>query len=396
MASPHAALDPPMRPMRASANLERSGGDGYSSLPPDRSDSLVAPEQGRTSGEEGERGRQLSAALSRVPQPVQLRSNVASQMRRDLTPAARMLSIFLVSFEFVAEYIVLYIDWDKPCDSFLHLWVVVLMAMQLCSVVLGLASRSALDRVVLISEDASGAPRSTAPSVVFTAGGMGVATNSNISVGPVDASMPASFASDAQSPELSRATSWSTVAENLYGSDVNPTTSSSVNPDLILRWIRILNGLYLAWFLIGSIWVSDGASCAQTAPHLYRLVLVLTIIYYSLLGLPLFCFCLIMCCLPMFIRLMLPYAERAQRRGRCASAEQIAALPTEAFNATSAPEMFGSEQSCVICLSAYADAERLKILPCRHHFHSKCIDEWLCVDKSCPLCKADIDSHDTV
>jgi hypothetical protein len=45
--------------------------------------------------------------------------------------------------------------------------------------------------------------------------------------------------------------------------------------------------------------------------------------------------------------------------------------------------------NCVICLSDYEDKERLRVLRCSHHFHQQCVDEWLKLHKTCPLCVAD-------
>ncbi|KAF8985450.1 hypothetical protein BGZ46_004043 [Entomortierella lignicola] len=56
--------------------------------------------------------------------------------------------------------------------------------------------------------------------------------------------------------------------------------------------------------------------------------------------------------------------------------------------------MFGGdpeEAVCAICLGEYAPNETIRFLPCRHHFHLECVDQWLFTDKSCPLCKHDID-----
>ncbi|KAJ3287723.1 hypothetical protein HDU79_005493 [Rhizoclosmatium sp. JEL0117] len=47
---------------------------------------------------------------------------------------------------------------------------------------------------------------------------------------------------------------------------------------------------------------------------------------------------------------------------------------------------------CVICLNEYEDGDLLRKLPCSHQFHIKCTDEWLRINKTCPLCLANI--HD--
>ncbi|KAG0226532.1 hypothetical protein B0O80DRAFT_435999 [Mortierella sp. GBAus27b] len=56
--------------------------------------------------------------------------------------------------------------------------------------------------------------------------------------------------------------------------------------------------------------------------------------------------------------------------------------------------MFGDdpeEAICAICLGEYNLNETIRFLPCQHHFHLECVDQWLLTDKSCPLCKHDID-----
>lgn len=47
-----------------------------------------------------------------------------------------------------------------------------------------------------------------------------------------------------------------------------------------------------------------------------------------------------------------------------------------------------SGSSCSICLGDYKEGEWLRVLPdCDHLFHRKCIDMWLRMNSSCPLCR---------
>ncbi|KAE8732273.1 RING-H2 finger protein ATL20 [Hibiscus syriacus] len=43
---------------------------------------------------------------------------------------------------------------------------------------------------------------------------------------------------------------------------------------------------------------------------------------------------------------------------------------------------------CPICLSEYQPKETLRTIPdCNHYFHAHCIDKWLKMNASCPLCR---------
>ncbi|KAL1532775.1 RING-type E3 ubiquitin transferase [Salvia divinorum] len=47
-----------------------------------------------------------------------------------------------------------------------------------------------------------------------------------------------------------------------------------------------------------------------------------------------------------------------------------------------------NDACCPICLSDYQPKETLRSIPeCNHYFHADCIDEWLKLNGSCPLCR---------
>ncbi|KAG8375105.1 hypothetical protein BUALT_Bualt10G0065700 [Buddleja alternifolia] len=47
-----------------------------------------------------------------------------------------------------------------------------------------------------------------------------------------------------------------------------------------------------------------------------------------------------------------------------------------------------NDGTCPICLSDYQPKETLRSLPeCNHYFHADCIDEWLKLNGTCPLCR---------
>ncbi|KAK9749505.1 hypothetical protein RND81_02G130500 [Saponaria officinalis] len=48
-----------------------------------------------------------------------------------------------------------------------------------------------------------------------------------------------------------------------------------------------------------------------------------------------------------------------------------------------------NDGSCPICLSDFKPTETLRCIPeCQHCFHADCIDEWLRMNGTCPLCRS--------
>lgn len=47
-----------------------------------------------------------------------------------------------------------------------------------------------------------------------------------------------------------------------------------------------------------------------------------------------------------------------------------------------------NDHTCTICLSEYQPKETLRTIPeCDHYFHANCIDEWLKINATCPICR---------
>ncbi|GMN60988.1 hypothetical protein TIFTF001_030086 [Ficus carica] len=47
-----------------------------------------------------------------------------------------------------------------------------------------------------------------------------------------------------------------------------------------------------------------------------------------------------------------------------------------------------SNSCCSICLTDYVDDDMVLLLPdCGHFFHVKCVDEWLRMNSTCPVCR---------
>ncbi|KAI4895537.1 hypothetical protein NFI96_022530 [Prochilodus magdalenae] len=64
----------------------------------------------------------------------------------------------------------------------------------------------------------------------------------------------------------------------------------------------------------------------------------------------------------------------------------IERLPTKAYD----PAHSAGKTECQICFCDYTVGEKLRMLPCLHDYHVKCIDRWLKENSTCPICRADV------
>lgn len=65
---------------------------------------------------------------------------------------------------------------------------------------------------------------------------------------------------------------------------------------------------------------------------------------------------------------------------------EIDQLPAYRFNKET--HHSGRDQtSCVVCMCDFENRQLLRVLPCNHEFHTKCVDKWLKVRILCTLAK---------
>ncbi|KAL3697390.1 hypothetical protein R1sor_011466 [Riccia sorocarpa] len=170
------------------------------------------------------------------------------------------------------------------------------------------------------------------------------------------------------------------------------------------------------WWIIGFYWITAGGQAlTHDAPRLYWLCVVFLAfdVFFVVFCVALACVIgiAVCCCLPCIIAILYAVADQEG-----ASEEDINSLPKYKFRRTEGIDKSSGDKSqggimslvapsseepteralssedaeCCICLSAYDDGVELRLLPCTHHFHCVCIDKWLRINATCPLCKFNI------
>ncbi|CAI9285890.1 unnamed protein product [Lactuca saligna] len=154
---------------------------------------------------------------------------------------------------------------------------------------------------------------------------------------------------------------------------------------LVDHFKMALDCFFAVWFVVGNVWIFGGHSSSADAPNLYRLCIVF--LTFSCIGYAMpFILCgMICCCLPCIISILGVREDMNQMRGASVDEGGILAAGTEKERVIS-----GEDAVCCICLAKYADNDLLRELPCTHFFHIQCVDKWLKINASCPLCKFEI------
>eukprot|EP01103_Thecamoeba_quadrilineata_P018187 TRINITY_DN6803_c0_g1_i1.p1 TRINITY_DN6803_c0_g1~~TRINITY_DN6803_c0_g1_i1.p1 ORF type:complete len:276 (+),score=14.93 TRINITY_DN6803_c0_g1_i1:22-849(+) len=154
----------------------------------------------------------------------------------------------------------------------------------------------------------------------------------------------------------------------------------SIPTNIFNKPLQSLNFLNLLTFILMNCYFYTSESCRETSPSIYRLTLTLLIIEYILNGLPCLCICLICLSLPCLFSLLRVFP--LHKSG--ASQEDIKSILLVGYHELPHSE---EDKNCTICLLDFETKDMVRCLPCEHFFHEKCVDEWLSISNSCPLCR---------
>ncbi|CAN6485362.1 unnamed protein product [Victoria cruziana] len=90
---------------------------------------------------------------------------------------------------------------------------------------------------------------------------------------------------------------------------------------------------------------------------------------------------------------LIALGEVVGTESRGLSADVIASLPSSSYKRTDSRN--GTSEQCVICRLDYEEGDCVIVLSCKHTYHSECINNWLQINKVCPVCSAEVSTSTT-
>jgi len=169
--------------------------------------------------------------------------------------------------------------------------------------------------------------------------------------------------------------------------DIERTPEHTASLDQIGRVVSFFS---LSWFVIGQIWLVEGIRSCDGTPMLVHLTAALIILQYTLMLLPIIVLLILMPFLCLFLPCIIQgffFFNRSNVRG--ASKREINKIPIEKFSRAEFAEK-GFDENCSICLADFETSEITRILRCKHVYHKECIDSWLTLNGTCPICRSEV------
>lgn len=144
---------------------------------------------------------------------------------------------------------------------------------------------------------------------------------------------------------------------------INRLPEYEENNNGVAVFSNLVEGCSLFWYILGYHWLQQCEGCSKEYPLLYYTIVTWLILGFVSYILPLVAIVLLL--------ILVSYIRPK--------------LKTITFHQEA--DIHDGNCRCVICYENYIPGNLIKFLPCEHHFHSECVDEWLNIRDTCPLCK---------
>lgn len=178
---------------------------------------------------------------------------------------------------------------------------------------------------------------------------------------------------------------------------IHPETGARREESRARQVMNRVEGFFnLAWFisflgLLIALTGKEGEATRNTAPALWGLAVAIVVLNFVQMLAPLLLLALLFFCLPCLIILVRRLYPEPNRGALQADIDALDQLTWESAKQDYALgqrtiRIEAEDARCTICLQPYQQGEGLRILPCSHHYHQKCADEWFHISGTCPLC----------
>lgn len=85
-----------------------------------------------------------------------------------------------------------------------------------------------------------------------------------------------------------------------------------------------------------------------------------------------------------FVYISWQLRQKHHKKIQVASVDVVSRLAMKQYSHDKLQE--NEAQECAICLEDYVEGEDLRVLPCKHDFHTSCVDAWLTTQKKFVSC----------
>jgi hypothetical protein len=174
------------------------------------------------------------------------------------------------------------------------------------------------------------------------------------------------------------------LAETTSEQQIQQFSASRIR--LLFNLNRILVILWFGWFITGTVWTFQApSSCGLSEPFVYRVCWI--VIVFGLITMSL---AVVIGLFFLFVLAVIHYVYPPEDRPQTSSGATIRLVKSLGYKRFKNGLVPSEDASCAICLSEYVNNQKLRFLPCKHHFHKSCVDKWLLLNRVCPLCKNSI------